>query len=96
MQLSNTTTSVVVLVTGVAPVPPPRLLLNPLLSGSNVVLTWTAVSNATYRVEFNPTLAPSNWTALTGGVTSPQQLREQSSISLRPTTAFIACAPFRE
>jgi hypothetical protein len=39
-------------------------------SGSNVLLTWTAVTNVAYRVEFNPTLAPSNWSALAGDVTS--------------------------
>jgi hypothetical protein len=70
MQLSNTTTSVVVLVTGVAVPPPAPLLQSPLLSGSNVLLTWTAVSNVAYRVEFNPNLGPSNWTALAGDVTS--------------------------
>jgi hypothetical protein len=68
MQLSNTTSSVVVLVTAVAP--PPPLLLSPTLSGSNVVLTWIAVSNTTCRVEFDPNLGPSNWAALTGDVTS--------------------------
>jgi hypothetical protein len=47
---------------------PPPLLLPPEISGTNFKLTWTAVSNATYRVEFNPNLAPSNWTALAGDV----------------------------
>ncbi len=66
MQLSNTTSSVIVRVTGVAP-PQPTLLL-PTLIGSNVLLTWTAVSNITYRLEFNPNLTPSNWNALPGDV----------------------------
>jgi hypothetical protein len=66
MELSNTTTSVIVRVTAVAT--PPPLLLSPALSSSNVVLTWTAVSNASYRVEFNPDLSPSNWNALPGDV----------------------------
>ena len=56
----------VVLVTAVAP--PPPLLLSPVLSGTNVVLTWTAVSNTTYRLEVNPNLTPSNWNALPGDV----------------------------
>jgi YD repeat-containing protein len=67
MQLSNTTSSVIVQVTAVA-VPPP-LLLSPAISGSNVMLTWTAVSNATYRLEFNPDLNPSNWNEVPGDVT---------------------------
>jgi hypothetical protein len=66
MQLTNTANSVIVLVTGVAS--PQPLLLPPALSGSNVLLTWTAVSNTTYRLEFNPDLTPSNWNALPGDV----------------------------
>lgn len=50
--------------------PLPPILLPPSLAGSNVVLTWTAVSNVTYRLEFNPDLAPSNWTAVPGDLTS--------------------------
>jgi hypothetical protein len=68
MQLSNTANSVIVRVTSVA-VPPP-LLLPPVLSFANVLLTWTAVSNITYRLEFNPNLALSNWNAVPGDVTS--------------------------
>jgi len=66
MQLSNTASSVIVRATSVA-VPPP-LLLSPVLVGTNVLLTWTAVSNSAYRVEFNPDLNPSNWNALPGDV----------------------------
>jgi hypothetical protein len=60
MQLSNTANSVIVSVSAVLVVPPP-ILLSPVLSGSNVLLTWTAISNTTYRLEFNPDLNPSNW-----------------------------------
>jgi hypothetical protein len=70
MQLSNTTSSVIVRVTGVTAPPPAPLLLTPLLSGTNVLLTWTAVSNILYRLEFNPDLAPSNWTTVPGDVLS--------------------------
>ncbi|HWY75404.1 MAG TPA: hypothetical protein VN281_07295, partial [Verrucomicrobiae bacterium] len=69
MQLSNTTNSVIVRVTGVAASPPPPPLLLPLtFSGTNALLTWTAVSNVTYRLEFNPDLTPSNWNAIPGDV----------------------------
>jgi hypothetical protein len=71
MQLSNTPTSVIVRVTDVfTPIPQP-MLLRPDLSGTNFKLTWTAVSNAIYRVEFNPDLNflnASNWTALPGDI----------------------------
>jgi hypothetical protein len=69
MQLSNTTTSVIVRVTDVFTAIPRPLLLPPELSGSNIKLTWTAISNANYRLEFNPNLNPSNWNALPGDVT---------------------------
>lgn len=66
MQLSSTANAVVVSVTGVAT--PAPLLLQPELLGAEIKLTWTAVSNATYRLEFNPDLNPSAWTALPGDV----------------------------
>jgi hypothetical protein len=66
MLLSNTANAVIVRVTGVTAPPPAPLLLTPLLSGDNVLLTWTAVSNILYRLEFNPELTPSNWTAVPG------------------------------
>jgi hypothetical protein len=50
---------------------PPPLLLTPELVGPNVNLTWTAVSNASYRLEFNPSLANlSNWNPVPGDVTA--------------------------
>jgi len=69
MQLSNAPTSVIVRVTDVLVVPRP-LLLQPELVGLDLKLTWTAVSNTTYRVEFNPSLNSTNWNALPGDVTS--------------------------
>jgi hypothetical protein len=68
MQLSNTPNYVIVRVTAVATPPPPPLLLTPLLAGTNVLLTWTAISNITYRLEFNPDLTASNWNAVPGDV----------------------------
>jgi hypothetical protein len=68
MELSNSATSVVVRTIAVAVQRP--LLLSPALSGSNVILFWTAFSNITYRVDFNPDLNPSHWNALPGDVTS--------------------------
>jgi hypothetical protein len=68
MQLSNSPTSVILRVSNVfTPVPPP-LLFTPELMGSDLRLSWTAVSNVNYRVEFNPDFSLSNWTALAGDV----------------------------
>jgi hypothetical protein len=67
MLLSNTATSVIVRTTDILPVPQPQLL-PPQLSGSNITLIWTSVPNMTYRAEFNPNLAPSNWNPLSGDV----------------------------
>jgi len=69
MQLSNTATSVIAQVTGVASVPQP-VLMQPVISASNILLTWTANSNLIYRLEYNPALAPSNWNAVPGDVTT--------------------------
>jgi hypothetical protein len=69
MVLSNTPTSVIAHATSILAIPQPALF-PPQLSGSNIILTWAAVSNATYRVQFNPDLSLSNWTALPGDVTA--------------------------
>jgi hypothetical protein len=66
MQMSNTPTSVLVRVTGVAP--PKPVLLQPELVGSTVRLTWMTLSNVTYRVEFKGDLDAMNWEALAGDV----------------------------
>ena len=87
MQLSNTTTSVIVRVTAAASPFPQPLLLPPALSGSNVVLTWTAISNTTYRLEFNPDLTPSNWNALPGDVTGASNTASKLD-ALTPSNRF--------
>ena len=37
---------------------------------TNIAITWSAVSNGTYRVQFNPVLNTTNWTDLAGDVTA--------------------------
>jgi hypothetical protein len=86
MVLSNTTTSVIVQVTNVLAVPQP-LLVAPQLSGSNIDLAWTAVSNTTYRVEFNPSLTLTNWTPLPGDVTALSDTASKSD-PLTPSNRF--------
>jgi hypothetical protein len=74
MQVSNTPTSVIARVTGfVVPVPQP-ILLSPLIMGPDIRLTWTAVSNITYRLEYNPDLLTTNWNALPGYITATSNL----------------------
>ncbi|SPE58712.1 hypothetical protein SBV1_280021 [Verrucomicrobia bacterium] len=86
MILSNTSTSVIVRATNILAVPQP-LLLPPQLAGSNIGLTWTAVSNRTYRVEFNPTLAPSNWNPVPGDVTALSNTASKVDL-LTPTNRY--------
>jgi len=86
MILSNTSTSVIVLATNILAVPQP-LLLPPQLAGSNVNLTWMAVSNSTYRVEFNPTLASSNWNPIPGDVTALSNTASKSD-PLTPSNRY--------
>ncbi len=69
MQLSNTVNSVIVSVSEVLAVPQP-VLLPAEISGPDILLSWTAVSNLTYRLEFNPDLNPANWTGLAGDILS--------------------------
>jgi hypothetical protein len=69
MQLSNTAASVIAQVTGTIS-PPPPLFMPPMISASNILLTWTASSNFIYRLEFNPVLPASNWNAVPGDVTT--------------------------
>jgi hypothetical protein len=68
MLLSNTPNSAVVRMTALGT--PPLVFLPPVLAGSNILLTWKAASNATYRVEFNPDLKASKWNAVPGDVIS--------------------------
>ena len=86
MLLSNTPTSVIVRASAVLVVPQP-MVLQPALSGSNVVLTWSTVSNTTYRVEFNPDLTLSNWNALPGDVTGASNTASKSD-TLTPSNRF--------
>ena len=41
-----------------------------MLTASNIVLTWSATSNVTYRLEFITEVAASNWSAVSGDVTT--------------------------
>ncbi|MBI3851712.1 MAG: hypothetical protein HY298_15770 [Verrucomicrobia bacterium] len=69
MLLSNSPTSVILRATDVFPIPQP-VLLTPQLVGSNALLTWTATSNVTYRLENNAGVGSTNWTAVPGDVTT--------------------------
>ena len=86
MVLSNTPTSVIARVTDVLVVPPP-MLLQPERLGEDIKLTWTAVSNATYRVEVSPYLNSSNWNALPNDVTSLSN-RASRVDTLTPSNRF--------
>jgi hypothetical protein len=70
MLRSNTPNSVIVRVTEVLSTVPAPMLLPPEVVGPNFKLTWTAISKATYRLEFRPGLALTNWDAVPGDVTA--------------------------
>ena len=48
----------------------PPTLLPPQLTGTSVMLTWTANPNTTYRLEYKPDLKSTNWNAVPGDVTA--------------------------
>jgi hypothetical protein len=48
----------------------PTMLAPTLLSTTEVLISWTAVSNRVYRVQYNPVLGTTNWTDLAGDVTA--------------------------
>ena len=68
MELSNTTSAVFVLVTGV--LPPAPVLLAPQILGTNLLLSWASVSNLVYRVQSSPDLNPAHWNVLSGDLTA--------------------------
>jgi hypothetical protein len=86
MVLSNTAASVIVRANAIVSLPQPFLLL-PQLAGSNVVLTWTTVSNGVYRLQSNPGLASSNWAALPGDVTALSNTATKTDL-LTPSNRF--------
>jgi hypothetical protein len=69
MTLSNAPGSVILTVTNVFPVPQP-VLLTPQLVGSNALITWTATSNVTYRLQHKTEAGITNWTELPDNVTT--------------------------
>ena len=68
MVLSNNATSVIVRATELLE-KPKHILLTSELAGTDLRLIRTAISNTSYRLEFNPDLNPTNWNALAGDVT---------------------------
>jgi hypothetical protein len=86
MQLSNTATSVIAQVTGVGSVVQP-VLMQPVISASNIPITWTAKSNFVYRLEYNRALTVSNWNAVPGDVTTSSNTASKLD-SLTPSNRF--------
>jgi immunoglobulin I-set domain protein/List-Bact-rpt repeat protein len=70
MQLSNAANAVILRVTEVMTNVPQPTLLVPEIAGTNVRLTWTAVSNAVYRLEFKSDVDATNWNAIVGDLTA--------------------------
>ena len=53
---------------GSADVPPPIRSVN--LSGADATLTWEALPNRKYRVQYNETLLPNGWSDLSGDIST--------------------------
>jgi len=49
---------------------PAPLLFPPTVTTTNIVIIWTAVTNGTYQVQFNPGLSTAGWTDLSRDVVS--------------------------
>jgi hypothetical protein len=57
--------------TGILTITAPTPVMLPLLvTATNVMITWSAVSNGIYRVQYKPFLNATNWTDLIGDVLS--------------------------
>jgi hypothetical protein len=69
MVLSNTANSVIVRATELLATSQP-VLLTPELSGTDIRLIWTAISNTTYRLEYETGPSFTNWIGLPGEITS--------------------------
>lgn len=63
------------------------MLLPPEIFGTNFKLTWSAVPNASYRVEFNANLSPSNWNVLPGDIIGVSNTASKLD-ALTPTNRF--------
>ena len=67
--------------TGTLTVAAPAPLMLPLaLAGTNVVISWNAVSNGTYRIQYQAVLNPTNWTDLPGDVTATNSIASKTDI----------------
>jgi hypothetical protein len=49
-------------------------------AGQSVVISWNAVSNGVYRVQYNPTLSTTNWTNLAGDVTATNSIASKTDV----------------
>jgi hypothetical protein len=68
----------------VAPAP---LILSLNRTGGNISITWSAVSNATYRVQYKVDLSETNWTDLAGDVLASSTTASKLDV-FTPTNRF--------
>jgi hypothetical protein len=57
------------------------------MDSTNVVITWSAVSNGSYRVQYQSDLNTTNWTDLSGDVTASGSTAAKTDI-LTATNRF--------
>lgn len=63
-------------------VEPPPALEAALVSGNTLVLTWSAISNTTYRIQFKNDLADGQWQALEPDITATNSAATASDAAL--------------
>ena len=59
---------------------PAPVILPLVVTATNVVITWSAVSNGTYRLQYKPFLNATNWTDLIGDVLSSGSTASKTDI----------------
>ncbi len=61
--------------------PIPQVLSVAIVGSNNIEITWSAVSNATYRVQFNSGLIATNWTDLAGDIASSGNMANKVDVT---------------
>jgi hypothetical protein len=59
---------------------PAPLMLPLTLAGTNVVISWNAISNGVYRIQYHSALNATNWTDLAGDITATNSIASKTDL----------------
>ncbi|NOS70409.1 MAG: hypothetical protein HOP33_10815 [Verrucomicrobia bacterium] len=59
---------------------PAPLMLPLTLAGTNVVISWNAISNGVYRIQYHSALNATNWTNLAGDITATNSIASKTDL----------------